>query len=46
MKKEKMNKIVSGLPAIELSYGYDVDVNVEYVTTPPEHPPVAQNVIN
>jgi hypothetical protein len=44
MKKEKMNKIVSGLPAIELSYEYDVDV--EYVTTPPEHPPVAQNVIN
>jgi hypothetical protein len=39
MKKEKMNKIVSGLPAIELSYGYDVDVDVEveYVTTPPLH---------
>ena len=42
MKKEKKNKILSGLPAIELSYGYEL----EHVTTSPEHPPVAQNVIN
>jgi hypothetical protein len=42
MKKEKINKKVSDLPAIELSYGYEF----EYVTTSPEHPPVAQYVIN
>jgi hypothetical protein len=39
MKKGKMNKKVSGLPAIELSYGY----KLEYMATPPEHPSVAQN---
>jgi hypothetical protein len=41
MKKEKMNKIVSGLPAIELSYGYEL----EYVTTLPEHPPVVHDIL-
>jgi hypothetical protein len=39
MKKEKMNKKVLGLPAIELSYEYEL----KYVMTPPQHPPVAQN---